>query len=192
MGGEGLVAAYTALHAQILKRTIGVKSILEFGANIGLNLTALRRLLPTAELSAIEINPVALSALLENPEFKKVYTQSILEFEPDYQRDMVLIKGVLIHINPEALETVYERLYRSAKKYICVIEYYNPTPVVVAYRGNQDRLYKRDFADEILEKYQDLNLTDYGFVYRRDSNFAIGDINWFLLEKRARNTLVDN
>ena len=72
VGGEGLVAALTALHAQILRRTIGVKSILEFGANIGLNLTALRRLLPTVELSAIEINPVALRTLLDNPEIEKV------------------------------------------------------------------------------------------------------------------------
>ncbi len=192
VGGEGLVAALTALHAQILRRTIGVKSILEFGANIGLNLTALRRLLPTVELSAIEINPVALRTLLDNPEIEKVYPQSILEFEPDYQRDFVLIKGVLIHINPLALETVYERLYRSASKYICVIEFYNPTPVVVEYRGHQDKLYKRDFAGEILDKYPDLHLTDYGFVYWRDSNFAIGDINWFLLEKCARNTRVDD
>ncbi len=91
-----------------------------------------------------------------------------------------------------ALETVYERLYQSASKYICVIRYYNPTPVVVEYRGHQDKLYERDFAGEIFDKYPDLHPTDYGLVYCRDSNFAIGDRNWFLLEKCARNTLVDD
>ena len=182
--GDNLLAAYTAMHARILQRTSGIRSVLEFGANIGLNLKALRRLLPQAELSAIELNPKAIIALEANPEIKSVYKQSILEFQPDYQRDLVLIKTVLIHINPDVLPAVYERLYRSSSKYICVAEYYSPTPVTVEYRGHKDRLFKRDFAGEILEKFPDLALVDYGFVYHRDSNFAIGDVNWFLMERR--------
>lgn len=97
--------------------------------------------------------------------------------------DFVLIKGVLIHINPEYLDRVYETLYQSSSRYICLVEYYNPTPVEVNYRGHQGRLFKRDFAGEILDKFKDLKLIDYGFTYHRDSHFPQDDATWFLLEK---------
>jgi len=47
-------------------------------------------------------------------------------------------------------------------------------------------LFKRDFAGEMLERFADLKLLDYGFVYRRDPNFPQDDITWFLLEKSGR------
>ena len=36
---------------------------------------------------------------------------------------------------------------------------------------------------EMLDRYSDLHLVDYGFVWRRDV-FAQDDLTWFLLEKR--------
>lgn len=182
--GDDILAAYTAMHANILRHARDIGSVLEFGANTGLNLQAYRRLLPKAELSAIELNPTAVEVLRGNPEIKNVYHQSILEFEPDYQRDLVLIKTVLIHINPDALSKVYDRLYKASQRYICVAEYYSPTPVTVEYRGHDERLFKRDFAGEILDRFPDLKLVDYGFVYHRDNTFPIGDVNWFLMERQ--------
>ena len=70
-----------------------------------------------------------------------------------------------------------------SKRYICIVEYYNPTPVSVSYRGHDDRLFKRDFAGEMMDKYNDLRLVNYGFVYHRDLNFPLDDLTWFLLEK---------
>jgi hypothetical protein len=46
-------------------------------------------------------------------------------------------------------------------------------------------LYKRDFAGEMLDRYPDLQLVDYGFSYHRDQNFPQDDANWFLLEKKG-------
>jgi spore coat polysaccharide biosynthesis protein SpsF len=54
---------------------------------------------------------------------------------------------------------------------------------MIPYRGNEDRLFKRDFAGEMLNKYSDLSLVDYGFSYRKDPIFPQDDITWFLLEK---------
>lgn len=65
---------------------------------------------------------------------------------PDYKRDFVLIKGVLIHLDPNCLQEVYDKLYQTSKRYICMAEYYNPVPVEVSYRGHQEKLFKRDFA----------------------------------------------
>jgi len=95
-----------------------------------------------------------------------------------------LIKGVLIHINPNMLQKVYEQLYNSSEKFILIAEYYNPTPVTLNYRGHEDRLFKRDFAGEFLDKYQDTELIDYGFSYRRDPAFPQDDITWFLIKKK--------
>lgn len=106
-----------------------------------------------------------------------------IEIKSKEQFDMSFIKAVLIHINPEELQTVYEKLYNASKKYILVTEYYNPSPVSITYRGHQDRLFKRDFAGEMLDKYPNLELIDYGFTYRRDPNFRLDDSTWFLMEK---------
>ena len=109
---------------------------------------------------------------------------SIIEFETTHQWDLTLTKVVLIHIHPDLLPEVYNRLYRFSKRYILLCEYYNPVPVSVVYRGNTSKLFKRDFAGEMLDLYPDLRLIDNGFVYHRDPKYSLqDDMNWFLLEK---------
>ena len=178
-----LLASNIAFFSKIINHTIQVNSILEFGANIGLNLNALKALLPNAESSAIEINKNAVTILKSNINKGKIYHQSILDFKVDYQRDFVFTKGVLIHLNPDVLDKVYELLYESSRKYICIAEYYNPSPVSIIYRGNEGYLFKRDFAGELMSKYPSLQLVDYGFAYHGDNNFKSDDITWFLLSK---------
>lgn len=180
--GEKSVASNMALFARILARTDNVRTVIEFGSNIGLNLVALRLLLPEAELSAVEINRKAVSELRRLKDVK-VYPVSMLDYSPDFRRDLVLVKGVLIHLNPESLSRVYELLHETSGRYICVAEYYNPSPVEVRYRGHDGKLFKRDFAGELLDGFDDLRLVDYGFVYHRDPCFPQDDITWFLLEK---------
>lgn len=183
--GSQLIAGNTALFAYVIARTQYINSILEFGANRGLNLLALRNLLPNVELSAVEINPRAVKEL-ETIKNLKIYRQSMLDFVVDYQRDLVLSKGLLIHIAPEMLPRAYQVLYESSDRYICLAEYYNPTPVEVEYRGNKGKLFKRDFAGEMLDNYPDLDLVDYGFVYHRDLIVSQDDFNWFLLKKTKK------
>lgn len=179
---DQLIAGNISLFSKILHTTRGIKSVIEFGANIGLNLNSIKTLIPNIETSAIEINESAAQILSE--QVNKVYKQSILDFKPDYQRDLVLIKGVLIHINPDELQNVYDLLYNTSSKYICIAEYYNPVPVSLNYRGHENKLFKRDFAGEMLDRFSDLHLLDYGFAYHRDNYYSeYDDINWFLLEK---------
>jgi spore coat polysaccharide biosynthesis protein SpsF len=159
-------------------------SIIEFGANIGMNLRAIKLLFPKIDLFGIEINKNAAEELAKFIGQENVFNGSIFEFEAPHKCDVSLIKGVLIHINPEMLSLVYEKLYTASNKYILICEYYNPSPVNVSYRGHSDRLFKRDFAGEMLEKYVDLKLVDYGFCYKRDKAFPQDDITWFLLEKQ--------
>jgi pseudaminic acid biosynthesis-associated methylase len=169
--------------SKALQRVGRPNSILEFGANIGMNLRAIRLLFPAIATKAIEINPTAAAELKSWMGEDNVFEGSIFDYTPAQQVDVALIKGVLIHINPDMLQTVYEKLYAASSKYILICEYYNPSPVTIPYRGHTDRLFKRDFAGEMLEKYPDLNLIDYGFCYKRDPAFPQDDVTWFLLSK---------
>lgn len=159
-------------------------SIIEFGANIGMNLKAIKLLYPEIDTFGIEINEEAAQSLKETIGEENIFLGSIFDFIPAREYDISLIKGVLIHIAPEFLDIVYKKLYEASRKYILICEYYNPSPVSISYRGNTDKLFKRDFAGEMLEKYDDLQLVDYGFVYRYDTSFPQDDITWFLLKKK--------
>ena len=176
------IASNIALFSRILSRTSGISSVLELGANRGLNLIALKQLLPEAEFSGVEINLKAATEL-ERHGFIKIHHSSILEFAPAAPSSFVLIKGVLIHLNPDILEQVYELMVKASSRYICIAEYYNPTPVAISYRGHADRLFKRDFAGELMAKHPSVRLVDYGFAYHGDPNFPQDDLTWFLMEK---------
>ena len=171
------------LFSNCLKNTSDIKSCIEFGSNIGLNLKALKILFPNINIPAIEINEMAVSKLNKIVEKKNIYHQSIINFSNQNKWDLVLIKGVLIHINPDQLYKVYDNLYYSSKKYILLCEYYSRLPTNVEYYGFKDKLFKRDFCGEMLDRFNDLELVDYGFIYHRAQNFPQDDINWFLLRK---------
>ena len=78
-----------------------------------------------------------------------VYNDSILEFVTEQKYDLVFTAGVLIHINPDELPRVYDKMYECAGKYIVIAEYYNPVPVEVNYRGNCARALSTAFRSEV-------------------------------------------
>jgi pseudaminic acid biosynthesis-associated methylase len=180
---DELLASNLNFFSKALAKIQPISEAIEFGANIGMNLKALSLLFPGKKLSGIEINQLAAKELSKVVGNENVFNCSIFDFSPSKTYDLAFIKGVLIHINPEQLDLVYQKLYSSSNKYILIAEYYNPSPVMIPYRGNEDRLFKRDFAGEMLAKYKDLTLVDYGFAYRNDPVFPQDDITWFLLEK---------
>jgi pseudaminic acid biosynthesis-associated methylase len=178
-----LLASNISFFSKIFNRTGKINSIMEFGCNIGMNLKAIRALLPESSLSGIDINKRAVDDLNKWEGGAHVIEDSILDIELDTRFDLTLIKAVLIHINPEKLNDIYARLYNFSDKYICIAEYYNPAPVTISYRGHDNRLFKRDFAGELMSKYPDLELVDYGFIYKNDPIFPQDDITWFLMKK---------
>lgn len=180
--GEKLIASNVALFSKILRSAPDIKSAAELGCNIGLNLMALNRINKNFNLQGYEINESA-AKVASNQKIASILNTTITETLSSHNKfDLTFSKLVLIHINPEKLETVYDNLYALSNRYIMVCEYYNPSPVVVEYRGHQNRLFKRDFAGELISKYN-LRLLDYGFNYHRDPYFTNDDATWFLMEK---------
>jgi pseudaminic acid biosynthesis-associated methylase len=177
------IAATLAMFSRILSGTHGVDAIFELGCNIGQNLRALKLLRPDARISGIEINKTAHG--FAAADFPDVINGSILELDPTDAGsvDLVYTKGVLIHINPDALPAVYAKMATIGRRYVLMSEYYNPKPVAIDYRGHEQRLFKRDFAGEFLDLHPEFRLADYGFIYHRDPVFPRDDATWFLMER---------
>ena len=56
---EDLYPGLLYFWSKIISKTSAVKSCIEFGANIGVNLRAIKTLVPDMEIAAIEINHMA-------------------------------------------------------------------------------------------------------------------------------------
>lgn len=157
------------------------ETIIEFGANAGDNLRALRQLLPDAHLTGVEINGKAARQM----EADIVMPASVLDFPEGESWELCMTRGLLIHVPPEKLPIAYATLYRCSERHILIAEYYSPQPRVIPYQGQVNLLWARDFAGEMLTAYRDLRLVDYGFIYHRDPVVPQDDITWFLLKKEA-------
>lgn len=180
---EQLVAGNISLFAEALRDSRNISSVLELGANIGMNLRALRMLYPNALMRGVEINRQAADILKDEIGHENTIEASLLDGVHFGTADLVLVKGVLIHLPPDRLSEIYDLLFNSTNRLILICEYYNPTPMNLPYRGNENKLFKRDFAGEMLLRFPDLRLLKYGFRYRNDPVFPLDDITWFLLEK---------
>jgi spore coat polysaccharide biosynthesis protein SpsF len=163
------------------KNKIKLKNLIELGSSVGNNLESLSKIYKNIDMTAVEINSQACKILRKKNLKVNVINSSIATLNIKLKYDLVLIKGVLIHVNPKQLNKVYEKIFKLSKKYILIAEYYSPKPEKVTYRKKRDKLFKRDFAGEMIKKYN-LKLLDYGFAYHLDKN-PQDDLNWFLLEK---------
>jgi len=170
------------LFEKILKK-ININSLFEIGCNRGLNLEAINNINKDISLYGLEINKKAYDIIKEKNICKECFNISINDFNISKKYDLVLTKGVLIHLNPDKLDSIYQKMYDLSNKYILIAEYYSRDVREILYRGHSNKLFKRDFCGEIMDKFKDLKLIDYGFVYYRDSKNPLDDITWFLLEK---------
>jgi pseudaminic acid biosynthesis-associated methylase len=180
--GEKMISSNLALFSKIFKNCPSIQSAAELGCNIGLNLIAINRINKQLKLRGYEINEkAALAARIQN--IAEVINTTVVESLDSSQKfDLTFTKGVLIHINPDMLPKVYQNLYDLSNRYIMICEYYNPAPVSIDYRGKKDRLFKRDFAGELIQQFN-LKLVDYGFNYQHDPYLTNDDSTWFLMEK---------
>lgn len=183
--GDAVARSNLFFWGEVLRRTGPIASCFEIGCNRGLNLDAIKSLMPACKTSGLEINSNAVKECAGRGH--QVFEGSILApptaAVSSSAADLSLVCGVLIHINPDCLAMAYELLYTLSNKYILVSEYFNPVPVAIPYRGHEDRLFKRDFAGELWTKYSSLKLVDYGFIWSKDPVAPRDDTTWFLFEK---------
>lgn len=186
--GEALIASNTALFRKALLPTFFTTParVIEFGANVGMNIHALRRInvFSTCEFTAVEPNAKAAEALRQIEDVN-VHETSMQDTDEPWGAgyDLAISKGVLIHVKPEELYRAYGALYWASRRFILIAEYHNPTPVEVVYRGETGRLWKRDFAAEMLDMFSGLAVRNYGFAWKRDPHAPQDDLFYVLMEK---------
>ena len=177
---DGRVEQNRAFFRPIMNALNGqVHSVMEFGSGTGDNLAAIHKLQAHANLYGVEINEYA----AKKSPVGSIFHCSIFDFVPRQQYDLVLTKGFLIHIAPENLPTVLEKMYQSTRKYVMVAEYFSPHHEMIEYRGDADRMWRGDFAGMLMDRYKDLQFVASGFASKRDDRAAQDDLTWVVLEK---------
>ena len=132
-------------------------SVIEFGPNIGANLIALHTV-PNLQSTGIEINKKAVKRVeKESTEYRSYPMNQFWTVEITKEYELSLIKGSFNSSRSICPRFLFTQKHAASSKYILVAEYYSPVPVELDYRGNSGKLFKRDFAGEILEKYKDLS-----------------------------------
>ncbi len=167
----------------VLSKVSKVKSICELGANKGHNLQALNEIDNDLELVGVEVNKQACDILKQDKNIEGILS-SIQDFEPKKSYDLVFTAGVLIHLSPNELDSVYSKIFNLSHKYILINEYFNPRPVELKYRNHLDKLFKRDFGGEFLDKFsKNIELVDYGFLWGKVEK-SWDNTTWWLFKKK--------
>jgi pseudaminic acid biosynthesis-associated methylase len=163
-----------------------LSSVLEVGANIGINLLGLREVLgPAALLAVVEPNPQACAQLRKD---QRLNLSAVLETDasriplPDDSYDLVFTSGVLIHIPPDRLPQAMKEIVRVARHYVLCLEYFSHQPVEIPYRGQAGLLWKRDFGQAYLAHCPGLRILQYGFLWQEELPY-FDNLNWWMFQK---------
>jgi len=150
----------TELYAEQLRNIDRSARILEVGANIGNQLSAMQHIGFT-ELYGIELQAYAIHLAKERTQGIKFIQASALDIPfNDGWFDLVFTSGVLIHIQPHNLPRVMREIHRCSNHYILGLEYFAEETTEVKYRGQSDLLWKANFAKLFLHQFDDLELVD--------------------------------
>jgi len=163
-----------------------VRSILEVGANVGINLIGLRRALgQDIILAAVEPNPRACARLCGPPLNLRVAVEATAHHLPFRDRtwDLVFTSGVLIHVRPEELGMAMREIVRVAGRYVLCSEYFADTLTEAPYRCRTGMMWKRDFGRAYLEHCQGLEVQQYGFLWQKEFPH-FDNLNWWMFLKR--------
>lgn len=172
------------------RKTENVKSMVEFGPNAGINLQSISRAFPDLPLSAVELNVKAVSQLREDMPEVEVFNDNIVTFDSDKIWDMVLIKGVLIHVTKDdKYHSVLANMDRYSGKYVLIVDHVSDDPVKVRYYERDDLWLIRNFPIDFIDRHPNWRIVDMGFFHRNDVGEGIRDdcrdMRWFLLKKDA-------
>lgn len=171
---------------RMLGQRYPIRSALEVGCNVGLNLWFLRQLWDqSTELYAVEPNGKALETLRNQSLFSVTNTWqgNALNLPlDDNSVDLVFTSGVLIHIHPDDLPRAVDEIFRVSRRYILCSEYFSREPVELPYHGQAGLLFKRDFGRYYLSRFPALRVVDYGFLWEQEFQ-GFDDLTWWLFEK---------
>jgi pseudaminic acid biosynthesis-associated methylase len=175
------VSAWETILSKIDKSKI--LSYLDCGSNIGRNISILKKVLPLASANIVELAKIPYDQCVKHYQLDNVFLGRLKNVNFERKFDLVFTSSVLIQINPDDLLESMNRMFEMSQRYILIAEYFNRTPVMINYRGKDDKLFKRDFGKLFVENF-DVKILDYGFLWGHvfdDAGFD--DITYWLFEK---------
>lgn len=126
--------------------------ILEVGCNIGNQLRALQRL-GFSNLYGIDVQRYAVERAKTECRDIDIIVGSAFDIPyKDGFFDLVFTNNVLIHIAPDTIGAVMDEMIRVARGHVWGFEYYAPEFTTINYRGNNDLLWKADYARLFLDR----------------------------------------
>ena len=163
--------------------TEGITSYLDCGSNIGRNIAVLKKILPLSNSNIIEIAELPFRICTAKFEIKDSFLGSIKDARFKKQFELVFSMGVLIHVHPDELLETMRNMFNLSSRYIILGEYFSRTPIMINYRGEEDKLFKRDFGRYFVENF-DCSVIDYGFLWGNEFDDAgFDDITYWVFEK---------
>lgn len=149
----------------------GARSVHEVGCNCGWNLSAIHRVFPDVKVSGNDFNVRAL---------QQAGAAGFDVFEGHGVRfsELVFTAGVLIHVGPQALDEIMQRIVDSSYRYVLAVEYEDIEEVEVEYRGHAGKLWRRPYG----ALYEALGLKT---IWREPNAPGFDDCTAVLLEKQS-------
>lgn len=173
----------TELNERFLRGIDRSIRILEVGSNVGNQLWCLQKM-GFQNLYGIELQNYAVALSKKRTSGINIIQGSAFDipFKGGYF-DLVFTSGVLIHISPSDLPVVLKEIHRCTKSYIWGFEYWSKEFTEVTYRGNENLLWKADYANVYLKSFSDLVLVkEEKLKYLNDDNVD----SMFLLRKNHK------
>lgn len=159
---------------------IAPESVLEVGANRGLNLQAFAEHGRVYSLYGTEPNQVAAWHLRKIADVVTPDYADSLSFDSGLF-DLVFTCGVLIHIPTDKLAKSMSEIHRVSKRWIACAEYFAPQEEMIPYRGQINALWRRDYGGLYLEQFPDLKAIDTGFLWKRTT--GLDNLVYHIFEK---------
>lgn len=171
----------TSMNAEFIDQ-LRIKNgrVLEVGCNVGNQLNLIQQS-GFENIYGVELQWYAIEKAKELTKNINI-VQATAEELPfrDNWFDMVFTSGVLIHISPQNIHDVMSEIYRCSKKYIWGFEYYSDEYRQIDYRGNENLLWKGNYAKMYLDKFPNLKqVKEKKYKYCENDNVD----SMFLLEK---------
>jgi len=172
------------------------EKVLEVGCGDGQNLLSIMDEFPNrlTTLFGADVSQEALDRL--HPKIHQIHAPAHdLSSISDNEFDIVFTCGLLIHIHPDDLTSVYRELWRVTKHVLFIAEYFSVQPLSIRYQGEHGILWKRDFGGELLkvgkededesnDSINNITVVDYGHEFKSMGGYE--DLGWWIFKKEQR------
>lgn len=151
----------------------GARSVYEIGCGPGWNLSAIKRDYSNVNVSGEDVNDNALD---------QAFAAGLDVYPADYGHhctaELVFTAGVLIHIPPEELPTMMQRIIDISTDYVLAVEYNSISgeEEPVTYQGQEGLLWRRNYG----ALYQNMGLE---LVALGDAGEGFDNCTYWLLRK---------